>query len=60
MEEKTKQDQKVRSQRGASMVEYALVVALVAVIAIAGFQALGTALNNQLNNVAGRVANPNQ
>jgi len=60
MEEKTKQDQKARSQRGASMVEYALVVALVAVIAIAGFQALGTALNTQLNAVAGRVQNPNQ
>lgn len=35
---------RIRNERGASMVEYALLLALVAVIAIAGITLFGTAV----------------
>ena len=42
-------------ETGATMVEYALMVALVAVVAIAGVTTLGTAISTQFTSVAGSV-----
>jgi len=39
-------------ESGATMVEYALMVALVAVVAIAGVTTLGTAINTKFASVA--------
>jgi pilus assembly protein Flp/PilA len=41
-----------RSQLGAAIVEYGLLVALIAVVAIVGIRAVGTGANDQFNNVA--------
>ena len=43
---------------GASLVEYALLLALIAVVAIGAIAFLGGAVNNQLNHVA-NVINSN-
>ena len=42
-------------ESGATMVEYALMVALVAVVAIAGVTTLGTAISGQFTSVAGSI-----
>ena len=47
------------SQRGASLVEYALLVALVAVAAIGGVTLLGTNSSSQFSNVANLVISSN-
>jgi pilus assembly protein Flp/PilA len=44
-----------RSERGASMVEYALLVALIAVVAIGAVQLLGQNTTAQLNAAAGAI-----
>lgn len=44
-----------KSQKGASLVEYALLVALVAVAGIAAMKALGTAVSTQFSTVASQV-----
>lgn len=41
---------------GASMVEYALLVALIAMVAIGAVALVGTALNDQYNSIASSVA----
>ena len=41
----------VRDQRGATMVEYGLLLGLVAIAAIVGLTALGTAINSMFNSV---------
>lgn len=41
-----------KSRKGASMVEYALVVAAIGLIAILGFNALGGAVNNNAGAAA--------
>ena len=41
-----------RDQFGASLVEYALLLALIAVVALVALHFLGGAVNNTLNNVA--------
>ncbi len=45
-----------KEEEGLSMVEYALVGALVAVVAIAGFTTLGGAVNNKANALAGNIS----
>lgn len=45
-------------EAGASLVEYALLLALIAVVAIGALIFLGGAVNNTLNNVAGNIINP--
>ena len=45
-------------EQGASLVEYALLLALVAVVAIGALIFLGHSVNNTLNNVANNIANP--
>ena len=44
-----------RDESGASMVEYALLLTFIAVVAIAGTSLLGTNLNTLFNTVAGTV-----
>lgn len=42
-------------QRGATMVEYALIVAAIAVVAYVGAQALGVNVNSKFNSIATTV-----
>ena len=44
-----------RSQKGASLVEYALLIALVAVAGIAAMRVLGSNISSQFNTVATQV-----
>ncbi len=46
----------VKNESGASLVEYALLCALVAVAAIAGMSLLGTNINTAFSNVAGSIS----
>ena len=48
-----------RDQFGASLVEYALLLALIAVVALVALHFLGGAVNNTLNNIANSVNSPN-
>ena len=48
-----------RDQFGASLVEYALLLALIAVVALVALHFLGSSVNNTLNNVANSVNSPN-
>jgi pilus assembly protein Flp/PilA len=51
---------RTRSERGASMVEYALLVGLIAVVAVVALTLLGggiSGLFNQANNAVGNVNN---
>jgi pilus assembly protein Flp/PilA len=41
----------IRKQSGQSLVEYALILALIAVVAILVLQGLGNKVNNTLSNV---------
>ncbi len=45
----------VRSEKGQSLVEYALVLALVAVVVISALTALGSHAANAMNEVAGEM-----
>ena len=47
-----------RDQFGASLVEYALLLALIAVVALVALHFLGGAVNNTLNNVANDINSP--
>lgn len=44
------------SDDGQGLVEYALIIALVSVVAIVALQTLGTKANNTLNNAAGSLS----
>lgn len=57
MKEKMKKNGNKRNQRGASLVEYALLVALISVVAITGITALGTKANSKLDSVATQISN---
>ncbi len=46
----------VREEEGATAVEYALLVALIALAIIAGARFLGTSINSQLSRVGSTVA----
>ena len=47
-----------KEDRGASLVEYALLLALIAVVAIGALIFLGGAVNNTLHNVANAINPP--
>ncbi|HXX91834.1 MAG TPA: Flp family type IVb pilin [Acidimicrobiales bacterium] len=47
-----------REETGASLVEYALLLALIAVIAIGALHFLGGSVSNTLNSVGGSINNP--
>jgi Flp pilus assembly pilin Flp len=44
-----------RADEGQALVEYALIILLVALVTISGLQAIGTNVNNILNAVAGAL-----
>lgn len=43
---------------GATMVEYALIVAVIAIVALVGAKALGNAVNGRFNTTATAVTTP--
>jgi len=45
-----------RSERGASVVEYALLVALIAVVCVVAVQFVGTATSTTLSNAASSIS----
>jgi len=45
----------VSNDEGAALVEYALLVALIAVICIVGVTALGGGINNKFNSINGSL-----
>lgn len=47
-----------RDERGAAMVEYALLVALIGLVAIVGVTATGTSINAQFTKISCKIANP--
>lgn len=49
--------QAVRSKKGQSLVEYALILALVAIVVIVALTALGSHTQNAMSNVANTLAN---
>ena len=46
---------RIRKQSGQSLVEYALILALIAVVAILVLQGLGNKVNNTLSTVNGNL-----
>jgi Flp pilus assembly pilin Flp len=46
----------LRDQRGASLVEYAMLAGLVAIAAFAAFSAFGTTVSGKVTNQAGTVS----
>ena len=45
----------VREDDGQDLVEYAMLVALIAIVCVGGVTALGTALNNWYDSVGGQI-----
>jgi pilus assembly protein Flp/PilA len=45
----------VRNEEGASLAEYGLLLALIAVICIAGMQVLGTKISSMFTNVSSAI-----
>jgi pilus assembly protein Flp/PilA len=45
-----------RSRTGVTAIEYGLIAALIAVVIIAGIQAVGTSVNNTYDEVSERIA----
>jgi pilus assembly protein Flp/PilA len=46
---------KMRAEEGQALVEYALIVSLIAVVAIAALTLTGTSIRSILNSIAGNV-----
>ena len=46
---------KMRAEEGQALVEYALIVSLIAVVAIAALTLTGTSIRGVLNNIANSV-----
>ena len=44
-----------KNSLGASMVEYAILLALIAIVAITALSTMGTALDNQFNDLANKL-----
>ena len=47
-----------RDEEGAAMVEYALLVALIALVAIVGVSVTGTSINAQFTKISCKIATP--
>ena len=45
----------LRDEEGATMVEYGLLVALIAMVALVGVQALGVSISGLFNTAAGSI-----
>ncbi|MBT8206817.1 MAG: Flp family type IVb pilin [Acidimicrobiia bacterium] len=52
------QSRLVRDEEGASLVEYALLVALIAVIAIGAVTLVGNNVSGELNSVGNAISTP--
>ena len=50
------EDERESQERGASLVEYALLVALIAVVAIAAIRVLGTSVSGQFSVINGQIS----
>ena len=48
----------LQDEEGAAMVEYALLVALIALVAIVGVSATGTSINAQFAKISCKISNP--
>ena len=48
----------LRDETGAAMVEYALLVALIALVAIVGVSAMGTSINGQFAKISCKISTP--
>ncbi len=48
---------KLREDEGQSLVEYALILALVAIVVIAALTTLGGEVSNKMNEVSGTLGN---
>lgn len=48
-----------KDESGQGMAEYGLILALVAVVAIAGFRLLGSGVSKQINAVGNEIYNTN-
>lgn len=46
---------KKAKELGATIIEYALLAALIAVVAIAGIQLIGTSVSQQFSNIANQL-----
>jgi pilus assembly protein Flp/PilA len=46
---------KMRAEEGQALVEYALIVSLIAVVAIAALTLTGNSISRMLNDIAGKV-----
>lgn len=44
-----------KAEKGASLVEYALLVALIAIIAIVAIKSLGTAVSSQFSTLSNQI-----
>lgn len=47
-----------KADEGAAMVEYALLVALIALVAIVGVSATGTSINAQFSKISCKIVTP--
>lgn len=45
----------IKDTRGANLVEYIILVGVVALIALAGYKVFGTSVTNKINDQAGQV-----
>ena len=45
-------------RRAVTMLEYGLIAALVAIVAITGLTTLGSSLNGRFNSIASNISNP--
>lgn len=45
----------MNDERGQGMVEYTLIVSLIAIVAMAGFFAIGNALNSHVENTSNKI-----
>ena len=45
----------VREEEGQDLVEYAMLIALIAIVAVVGVRVLGTAVNTFYNGISGRI-----
>jgi pilus assembly protein Flp/PilA len=51
--------QEEKKEKGASLVEYALLLALIAVVAIVALQALGTGVSQKFSGITSSLAGAN-
>lgn len=47
--------ERFNNEKGQGMVEYGLIIAVVAIVAVVGFKLLGTNLDSIIDNIAGEL-----